>query len=411
MTLHEVDIAIIGGGMVGASLAALLPSHYKVMVIEAFPLPESTSELPVYRPSYDARSTALSQSSAEIFQEAHVWPLLQQWIQPIKQVHVSDKGYWGSALLSDTKENLPALGYVVENACLGKALLHVIANKPNVSFLCPAKVDSIKPLVDGTELIVRKGDEAQADDIVHAKLAVVADGARSSICQSLGIHIQSHDYGHTAIVANVTTSESHQGIAYERFTDTGPMALLPLLSVDASVHRSALIWTMPHHQAKAILASPEQPFLKALQQRFGYRQGQFLQVGERHAYPLMLSTATEQVRQHIVVLGNAAHSLHPVAGQGFNLALRDVKALCRMIEQGNSAGERLGDLTPLQAYVNYQKTDQTLTTIFSDILPQLFSRRQRIVALGRNAGLVGLEIFPNVKSSFVRFATGYRHGV
>ena len=137
-------------------------------------------------------------------------------------------------------------------------------------------------------------------------------------------------------------------------------------------------------------------------------QGLFLKVGQRHAYPLMLSMATEQVRRHIVVLGNAAHSLHPVAGQGFNLALRDVQTLCGIIAAASAAGQPIGDLARLQQYADMQKNDQILTTVFSDVLPQLFSRKQSVIAAGRGLGLVGLEILPTLKSSFVRFATGIR---
>jgi 2-polyprenyl-6-methoxyphenol 4-hydroxylase len=406
--LREVDIAIIGGGMVGASLAALLPANLKVMVIESYPLPAATNGLPEYRPSYDARSSALSYSTYDIFRKAGIWPVLQQWVQPIHQVHVSDRGYWGSTLLSDQQENMQALGYVVENAWLGKALLHVLQQKPNVDFCCPATVEKLRPINDGAELQIRKGDETE---IVHARLAVVADGARSAICQALGIHIETSDYGHTAIVANVTTSEPHKGIAYERFTDSGPMALLPLMDENAGSCRSALIWTMPAREASVLEADDEPVFLKKLQARFGYRQGQFLKVGQRHAYPLMLSTAAEQVRRNIVVLGNAAHSLHPVAGQGFNLALRDVQALCQVLEDAARQQLPLGDLAHLQRYAALQKNDQQLTTVFSDVLPQLFARKQRIIAAGRGLGLVGMELMPGLKSSFVRFATGIRSGV
>lgn len=405
MILQEVDIAIIGGGMVGASLAALMPEHFSIMVIESFPLPEQGNEAPIYQPSYDARSSALSHSSYEIFQEAGVWPLLQKHVQPIHHVHVSDKGYWGSGLLSDKQESMQALGYVVENAWLGRILLHVLQQKPNVQFCCPATVEKVKPLADGTELRIRQGEETM---IVHAKLAVIADGARSGICQALGIHTETTAYGHTAIVANVSTSENHEGVAYERFTDSGPMALLPLLPVAGAPSRSALIWTMPDDESKALMLDGDEVFLKKLQARFGYRQGQFLKVGERHSYPLMLSMAAEQVRQHIVVLGNAAHSLHPVAGQGFNLALRDVKALCTVLCKAHAGGLPIGDLAQLQMYLLAQRQDQYLTMAFSDALPQVFARKQRWIAAGRGLGLLGLELMPGLKSSFVRFATGMR---
>jgi 2-octaprenyl-6-methoxyphenol hydroxylase len=411
MKLHEVDIAIIGGGMVGASLAALLPKHFKVMVLESFPIPPATETALVYQPSYDARSTALSHSSYEIFQEAGIWPLLEKHVQEIQDVHVSDKGYWGSTLLSHQQEQMQALGYVVENPWLGRTLMYVLQQKSNVTFCCPAIVEKLKPIADGAELIVKQGDEVLH---IHAKLAVIADGARSKICADLGIHSNTIDYGHTAIVTNVSTSESHLGVAYERFTDEGPMALLPLIDALDMKNRSALIWTMPSSAAKELLADTNEIFLQKLQQRFGYRQGQFLKVGKRHGYPLVLSTATEQIRQHIVVLGNAAHSLHPVAGQGFNLALRDVKALCSILEKtANTNAEMkivLGDITQLEQYLSQQKNDQVITTVFSDLLPSLFSRRQSAVVASRGLGLIGLDLMPPLKSAFVRFASGVRNG-
>ena len=405
MKVIEADIAIIGGGMVGASLAALLPEYLNIIVLESFPLPEESESKPNYQPSYDARSSALSHSTYEIFQDTGVWDILKEHVQPIKDVHVSDRGHWGSTLLNHDEEGLEALGYVVENPWLGRTLLHVLQQRSNVRFYCPATVEKVKPLADGVELRVRQGDEVS---LVHASLAVVADGARSKICSSLGIHTETVDYGHTGIIANVSTSEPHNGIAYERFTDSGPMALLPLIDAGEDRQRSALVWTLPTEQAELLMEASDEEFLSQLQERFGHRQGDFIKVGSRHSYPLLLSTVTEQARQNIVVLGNAAHSLHPVAGQGFNLALRDVKILCQTLEQAEIEGKPLGDLAVLQSYVAKQKGDQLITALFSDILPNLFSSKKHSLAAGRGLGLLGLELMPGFKSSFVRFATGLR---
>lgn len=435
MNLLEVDIAIIGGGMVGASLAALLPEHLRVVVVESFSMPTEPAQLlgnqPSNQPSnqldnqpdnqldhqldnqldnqpssYDARSLALSYSTYEIFRDAGVWNLLQPYVQPILDVHVSDKGKWGSVLLSHNTEGLAALGYVIENATLGRTLLQALKQKPNVTFCCPATVEKVQPLADGVELHIQQNKELL---IVHAGLTVIADGARSKICASLGIQSNITDYGHTAIITNVSTSEPHQGIAYERFTDAGPMALLPLIDCGENKNRSALVWTLPTAQAKTLLTASNSEVLQQLQQRFGHRQGDFIKVGSRHSYPLLLSTAIEQVRQGIVVLGNAAHSLHPVAGQGFNLALRDVRALCQILQQAENNGKPIGDIAVLQSYMASQQNDQLLTTVFSDILPGLFSSKKPFLVAGRRAGLLGLELIPNAKSLFVRFATGMRN--
>lgn len=398
-----IDIAIIGGGMVGASLAALLPAHYNILLVESFALPPSDNKnAPVYQPSYDARSSALCHSSYEIFREIGLWPMLEQHVQAIKKVHVSDKGHWGSSLLNHENTALPALGYVIENAWLGRCLLHFIQQKPNIQFVSPAQVTQLSPKACGVELSIQKQDGTAIN--IPAKLAVIADGAQSKTCASLGIAHKTVDYQHTAIVSNISTEQSHQGIAFERFTDHGPLALLPLTS-NKGEYRSALIWTMPNKQAEKLLALDDADFLHALQQRFGNRQGKMIHVGQRHAYPLKLSTACEQVRQNIVVLGNAAHSLHPVAGQGFNLALRDVKALCTHLA---ASEQPLGDLKTLMAYVDAQQQDQLLTSLFSDVLPGLFARKNPLLAAGRGAGLLALELLDPAKSSFTHFATGLR---
>ena len=399
----NIDIAIIGGGMVGASMAALLPEHYNILLVESFPLPESDAA-PIYQPSYDARTTALSFSSYKTFADIGLWPMLEKHVQPIKQVHVSDKGHWGSTLLDQQqKPALQALGFVIENAWLGRCLLHFIQQKPNVHFASPAQVEKLQSLADGARLEIKH----KSGEIKHcqAKLAIIADGAQSKTCQQLGIHHHLTDYQHTAIVANISTSEPHQGIAYERFTDQGPLAILPLTSLEQKEHRSALIWTMATEEAEKVLALEDTAFIALLQQRFGHRQGKIINVGQRHSHPLKLSTANEQVRQHIVVLGNAAHSLHPVAGQGFNLALRDVAALCQHITEANT---ELGDLTTLEAYAKAQENDQLLTTLFSDVLPGLFTKKHPLIVTGRSLGLLGIELLNPLKSSFINFATGLR---
>jgi 2-octaprenyl-6-methoxyphenol hydroxylase len=408
---ESVDIAIIGGGMVGASMAAMLPSHLNILLVESFPLPTSNNpDTPIYQPSYDARSSALSHSSYDIFQKMGLWPLLAQHVQPIEQVHVSDRGRWGSVLLDHKQQPFNALGYVIENAWLGRCLLHFIQQKDNIHFASPAQVDTLRPLANCAELTIssKQQDENQTQVKIQAKLAVVADGAQSKTCQKLGIYTQTTNYHHTAIVTNVSTNQAHKGIAYERFTDKGPLALLPLTVGDDSdkQHRSALIWTMPNAEAETLSALNDSDFLAALQQRFGHRQGKFTHVGERHSYPLMLSTAKEQVRRNIVILGNAAHSLHPVAGQGFNLALRDVQALCRHLEGLKT--HDLGSLIALQQYAQSQEKDQLLTSIFSDALPALFANKTPLLTASRGLGLLSLALLPPLKHSFINFATGLR---
>jgi len=212
------------------------------------------------------------------------------------------------------------------------------------------------------------------------------------------------------LVANIASAESHGGCAYERFTDTGPLALLPLLKAGGSENRSALVWTLPAVQARHLRDCSKTEFLNVLQERFGYRLGRLVKVGERHEYPLSLVQSSEQVRQGIVVMGNAAHALHPVAGQGFNLALRDVAELGRVLGQGIVAGQAPGDLKMLQRYQRRQQPDQDRTIQFSDRIPALFMHGDPMLGLGRDLALAGLDIMPSLKREFVRYAAGMGNG-
>lgn len=393
-------ISIVGGGMVGASLALALQAGasragWRIRLIEAQP-PRAGG----YQPSYDARSTALSEGSARLFARLGVWTELARRVEPIRQIHVSDQGQPGITRLSAQAEAVPALGYVVENTWLGQVLLQALDSSV-VEWLAPARVTAATPGPEGYNLQLQAADESSQ---LPTDLLVIADGGRSSLLNDLGIHREQRPYGQTAIIANITSSKGHQGVAYERFTPSGPLALLPLAE-----QRSALVWTLPEEQADSVLALPDASFLAALQQAFGYRLGGLTRVGRRHAYPLSLIEAKEQVRPHLVVLGNAAHSLHPIAGQGFNLSLRDTLALADCLLAAARRGDAPGDLSVLQAYQQQQAQDQQLTVAFSDRLTRLFSNRQPALMLGRNLGLLGLDLLPPVKHVLARQAMGLKN--
>lgn len=396
------DIVIVGGGMVGISLALLLRAQrpWKILVVEAQELAVSDSPVSgAYSSSFDARSTALSWSSRNIYQSIAVWPQLKRHLAAIAQIHVSDRGHAGLTRIDAADANVDALGYVVENQWLGSVLLNQLA-ETDIQLLGSAGVETIVPLAAGMCLGVQQSD--QDLQTIDAKLVVIADGAGSSTSKKLGIQSQSSTYGQTGIIANISLEKPHGGVAYERFTDQGPMALLPLTDFKGRP-RSALVWTQPSEMAESLMAADEQSFLEQLQTRFGYRLGRFKQLGERVAYPLALTTATEQVRRHLVVMGNAAHSLHPVAGQGFNLSLRDAATLANSLAQ---AGEAIGDLAVLQQYQQQQAADQRNTVLFSDSLPKLFGLSSSVIALGRNSGLLAMDLIPSLRNSFARFGMG-----
>lgn len=392
---NSTDIAIIGGGMVGAALAALLAAAcdaWQITLIETFPLP--AADTPLHQPSFDARSTAIAAGSAELLQQAGVWAALQLHATAIRQVHVSERGHAGGTVIDRRDLRAEALGYVIPNAWIGNVLLCHLQTCPNVRLLAPAQVRQLQPLAGGTRL--RIAAAAGAETHIDCQLAVIADGAQSPLRQALGIATDVFDYGQTAIIANVAFDLPHRGIAYERFTEQGPLALLPLGERDQA-RECALVWTHPRAAADAVLALDDSAFLQALQARVGYRLGQCVRVGRRDSYPLQRILACEQVRSGIAVMGNAAHFLHPVAGQGFNLALRDCAALAQQLARARAAGQGLGQLAVLQAYVQQQARDQQLTVGGSDLLTRLFSNASLPLAALRALGFIGLELVPAAK--------------
>ena len=388
--MSRFNLAIVGGGLVGASLALALQAGakargWKIVMIEPF-APGDT-----YQPSYDARSSALSFGARQIYEQLGLWQAISRRAEPIRHIHVSDKGRFGAARLSAMDEGVPGLGYVVENAWLGQCLWQGL-DKDVVSWRVPAEVTHMHPLVDGFRLGLSDETEIECD------LAVLADGGRSSLREQLGIAVDTTPYDQSALIANVSPDEAHDGQAFERFTEQGPMALLPLPD-----NRCALVWTRTADEVQRLMSLDDRGFLSELQGVFGYRLGTLKQVGARHAYPLSLIQAQEQVRSHLVVLGNAVHSLHPIAGQGFNLSLRDAASLAEVLLSSNKT---LGDLTTLQAYRDRQYLDQKLTVGFSDQVTRLFGSQQSAITAGRNIGLLGLDLLPSAKRWFARQAMG-----
>ncbi|HCG40945.1 MAG TPA: 2-octaprenyl-6-methoxyphenyl hydroxylase [Pseudomonas sp.] len=384
------SLAIIGGGLVGASLALALQDGarargWRIHLIEPF---EPGHE---YQPSYDARSTALSYGTRLIYQRLGLWEYIAERAEPILRIHVSERGSFGAARLDCTREGVEALGYVVENAWIGHCLWRALDDQVVVRH-CPAEVERLEPGATGYRLSFTDGQQLECD------LTVLADGGRSGLREQLGIQVSRRPYGQTALIANITPGKPHGGLAFERFTEDGPMALLPLQD-----DRCALVWTRSQADATRLAQAHEAVFLGELQEAFGYRLGALQQVGARHLYPLTLIEAEEQVRSGLVVLGNAAHSLHPIAGQGYNLSLRDVDALSVALLRSDAA---LGDLTVLQAYASRQRFDQRVTVGFSDQVTRLFGDSGRLVAAGRNLGLLGLDLMPAAKRWFARQAMG-----
>lgn len=392
------DIVIVGGGLVGASLGcALAPLieryGWKVAIIEASPLHEQPLD-EHWQPSFDARASAIAEGSAQRFRQLGVWKAMQTEATPIRHIHISERGRLGATRLSASELDVDALGHVIPNAWMGRVLHRHLKTLP-IEWHCPAKVEQLSPEAQGHYLRLSDGSE------LHAALTVLADGGRSGLKEQLGIHSRRNSYEQTALIAHVGISQPHQGIAYERFTQEGPMALLPL-----SGQAMELIWTHPSGQEKTRMALSEREFLTQLQAAFGDRVGRFNRMGKRYSYPLSLVTAEEPVRPGLAVLGNAAHALHPVAGQGFNLALRGIMDLVEALEQGEQASRSLGDMATLLAFEQKRARDRGNVIRFSDGLVRLFGHSLPLLPHARAAGLIGLNLVGPLRRGLARRAMG-----
>jgi len=399
---NDYDIVIIGGGLVGASLAcALGEQDLKIAVIEAVPL-SSTSQ-----PSYNDRTVALGYGSRQIFEGIGIWSeIAELGATAIKKIHVSDRGHMGKTRLDCASEGLDALGYVVETRLLGKALGARLSQLSNVELICPAKLVSLQ--FDEAAAQV----EIDCDGVMQtlsSRLVVGADGVQSSVREQLGIKTFDLNYDQTAVITNVSVERHHQYIAYERFTATGPLALLPMSDVDDAEglqHRCSVVWTIKDKDRDAALELDDEAFLAELQQRFGGQLGKFTHVGKRIAFPLALKQAREHVRERLALIGNAAHTVHPIAGQGFNLGLRDVAVLAQVIVEAAQANEDIGELLVLKRYAKWRRRDHVRVLGFTDSMVRLFSNNITPVALARNVSLVVTDLFPPLKKLITRQAMG-----
>ncbi|MGS2717326.1 2-octaprenyl-6-methoxyphenyl hydroxylase [Eionea flava] len=402
-------IAIVGGGMVGLSLALMLakqlPESCAISLIEKIAFPSSdthhSSHNALQQPSFDARSTAISAGSAELLKAINVWPSLAAETEAINTIHISDRGHYANTRIHADDYSVDALGYVVENRHLGRALLQQLPDT-RVSMIAPASVECCKIKADHVELTVAS-DTQKTSPCVHASLLVVADGADSLLCQSLGIAAKKTAYQQSAIIANVALKQVHKGVAYERFTEQGPLALLPLSDCDGQ-HRAAIVWTRNSDVAESLCQASDTDFMAQLQNTMGYRAGQITQVGSRYHYPLTLIEAEEQIRSRIVVMGNAAHFLHPVAGQGFNLSLRDCAVLAKTLADNHQ--ESVGDLSLLNRYQTCREKDQQLTIALTDSLVKAFSSTTLSHSVFRQCGLLSLQAIPMAKNQLAQQMMG-----
>jgi 2-octaprenyl-6-methoxyphenol hydroxylase len=397
------DLVIVGGGMVGASFCcaleqALGDTSLSILVIEAISPNANTTK----QSSFDARSTALSFGSRKFLEGIGLWEELDDAVSAIHEIQVSDRGRLGCVEINRDEQGVEALGYVVENKRLGQVLNARLNESKKISLLCPALVSSVKATEKGMQLGLNHGD---TETNVDASLVVLADGGKSPVCEQLGIAQSIERYDQHALIANIVLEKPHQHVAFERFTDTGPLAVLPLQSIDGK-NRGSLIWTLSVEQAAQYRELNKEKLLPLLQERFGYKLGKILEIGEAFVYPLSLCIAKEQVRPGLALLGNVAHTLHPVAGQGLNLALRDTRALVDVLIDAKQQGLGLGEMNVLLEYVARQEADQATTTAFTHNITKLFSSNNEAKVWLRKFGLVAIELVPTLRRGLAERAMG-----
>ncbi len=389
----EVDVAIVGGGMVGASLAlALRGANARVLVIEGV-APNSSAQ-----PSFDDRTTALGNASRRIFDSLGVWAAVAPQAAAIRTIHVSDAGRFGFARLRAEEQGIDAFGYVVANRVIGAAVWEKLQSSPGIALRVPATAENIEIREAGATLTVIGGDGNREE--VRAGLLVAADGAHSSVRAAAGIDAGVEDYDQVAIVANVAADRAHDGTAYERFTPTGPLAVLPLYDGSYGV-----IWSCRPDDAAGVMSLDDNSYLRALQARFGWRAGRFVRVGRRASYPLKLTRAAATTATRAVLIGNAAQALHPVAGQGFNLGLRDAAMLAEVI--ANAQGADVGAPELLQRFAQWRAADRSGVVRFTDGLVKLFGSSRPGVGILRDLGLLMFDLSPPAKSALARVSAGF----
>jgi 2-octaprenyl-6-methoxyphenol hydroxylase len=385
------DVAIAGGGMIGASLAlALASTELRVLLVEA------VSADSAGQPSFDDRTSALGNGARGIFETLGVWPAMRERAGAIRAIHVSDAGHFGFARLESAQFAQEAFGYTVSNRHIGAVLWGALRAQRRITLASPARVVGVELASDAATL--RIAADGAPESTVTAALVVAADGAHSLIKQVAGIESSTSDYGQVALVAHLKTDRAAHGVAYERFTAAGPIALLPLFA-----DGYALVWTLAPAAAEAMAHCDQREFCARLQRTFGWRAGRIGELGTRATYPLRLVRAQQATGVRAALIGNAAQALHPIAAQGFNLGLRDVAVLAELIARAADPGAP----SLLAEFARRRAADRRGMIGFTDRLVKLFGDPRAGAILARNLGLLLFDVLPPAKRALSRLSFGF----
>ncbi|MBF4489769.1 UbiH/UbiF/VisC/COQ6 family ubiquinone biosynthesis hydroxylase [Psychrobacter sp. N25K4-3-2] len=412
----DQNVLIVGGGHVGLSFALLLAHHgIASTLLEKMGYPTISPNDDSNRSHYlDSRNTALSRRTVQIYQEIGLWDELQSHACRIDAVQISEQGSFGRAQLNKDEEKVESFGQVMENAWLGRKLLLAAQQEPLIALIDHANVTAVAQQNDMVTLSFSYYGKEEHEQQLQASVLVACDGRDSTVRQLLNIGTTTYDYQQTAIVGVVETDKPHGHVAIERFSPAGPLAVLPLTDPDGdgndeyqTGYRRSVVWVCPTGEENKYLED-DAHFLATLQKAFGERAGTFVTAGRRGAYPLTRVLADKQVDGRCVVMGNAAHTLHPVAGQGFNLCMRDAHVLAQMMSTQVLKGADIGDTQLLKRYEKARQTDQKRVIRFCDAVVHGFTHPNPAIKLARNVALVAFDKLPNIKPLIANYAMGLK---
>ncbi|WP_038178240.1 2-octaprenyl-6-methoxyphenyl hydroxylase [Vibrio rhizosphaerae] len=389
--MKRFDVIISGGAMAGATLALALDAScggkLRIAVVESYDFSAQA------HPGFDARSIALSDGTVQILQAYRLWDAIQPYATPISRIHVSDRGHAGMTEIEAKQQGVSALGYVVELADVGQVYHRLLQERPAIELFCPASIQTVERTTDEVQILL---DDQSS---LRGKLLVAADGNASACCRQIGIDANVHDFEQVAVIANVALSQEHQGQAFERFTQSGPLALLPMTR-----QRMSMVWCVRPDALENMLDWDDETFLSQLQQAFGWRLGKMSRIGTRVAYPLKLTYRTRAVSHRFAIIGNAAQTLHPIAGQGFNLGIRDIATL---VEEIRHYPDDVGCYAALSAFQHRRTPDRQKTMTMTSALVHIFSNAWFPAVVGRNLGLMAIDNFPVLKQPLLTQTLGH----